>query len=282
MTLKNTLSKKIIYAAIVTVASGMISCDNIDENERYLKVDPVVPERVVLLEDFTGQNCVNCPDAHAIIEGLQEQYGDAVVAVSIHGGAFAISKDRTSFEAGYIGLGNEEGDYYNNLFSISTWPKGVINRRGVYDYTDWTSVVRRELERPAELGIELNANIINSEAGERIDIDVTLLPQENIVRGYLQVWVLESGIVARQRSLSQGLIQNYVHNNVLRAAVNGDEGEEISLEAGLHNTHHYTIDVRENEKERWNPDNLSIVAFVHSVEGVHQAAVVKVQNDIIK
>lgn len=280
MTFKNTLSRKVIYAAIVTVASGMISCDNIDEDERYLKVDPVVPERVVLLEDFTGQNCVNCPDAHAIIEGLQEQYGEAVVAVSIHGGAFAISKDRTSFDAGYIGLGNEEGDYYNNLFSISSWPKGVINRRSIYDYADWPAVVRRELERPSELAIELTADIISSEAGDKIDIDVTLLPQENIADGYLQVWVLESGIVARQRSLTQGLIQNYVHNNVLRAAVNGEDGDEISLEAGFHDSHHYTIDVRENEKERWNPDNLSIVAFVRSAEGVHQAAVVKVQNNI--
>lgn len=274
-------SRIIAACALTAVSSVFTSCDYIDEDDRYMIIDPVKPERVVLLEDFTGQNCVNCPDAHTVIEGLQEQYGDAVIAVSIHGGAFSISRGRTSFDAGYIGLGTPEGEHYNTLFNISSWPKGMINRRnGVSDYADWATIVRSELERPTDLAISLEAGVVDSDNGlKTIEMEIDLIPQEDIEKCYLQVWILESGIVARQRSESKGLITDYVHNNVLRAAVNGEDGEMIELKRGLHESYTYTMEVRDNEQERWNVDQLSVVAFVRSESGVHQAAIVRIENN---
>ncbi len=274
---KTSIRKFLSLFALAFLSPFFSSCDNIEESERYLMVNPVKPERVVLLEDFTGQNCVNCPDAHTIIEGLQDQYGDAVIAVSIHGGAFSISRDNTSFDYDYIGLGTPEGEYYNTLYGISSWPKGLINRRGgVSDYADWATVVRTELERPADLSINVDAGLIAGEKSDAININVELIPQVDIKNAYLQVWILESGIVARQRSASKGLIKDYVHNNVLRAAVNGEDGKKIELKQGLHHSSDYSIEVRNNDQEKWNPDNLSVVAFVYSEAGVHQAAIVNV------
>ncbi|MDE6071906.1 MAG: Omp28 family outer membrane lipoprotein [Muribaculaceae bacterium] len=279
----NTLWNKIFFAgASAILASAMVACDNISEDERFVSIDAVVPERVVLIEDFTGQNCSNCPDAHAIIEGLQEQYGDAIVAVSIHGGGLAISNSRTSFETNYIGLANPEGEYYNTKFQVSSWPKGMINHKGnLYESSDWATVVRTELERPSDLDIELEVELLSNvdettgETKQTISIDVEMLPQADI-NGALQVWVLESGIVARQTT-NNGRDNNYVHNHVLRAAVNGNDGETVSLTRGLHQSASYTIDVRYNDQERWNPDNLSVVAFVTAADGVHQVAKVNVK-----
>lgn len=281
MTFKNTKFKKIITAFAFAALSLMLpSCDNIDETERYLRIDPVKAERVVLLEDFTGQNCVNCPDAHTVIEGLQAQYGDNVLAVSIHGGAFSISRDKTSFDAGYIGLGTPEGEYYNTLFNISSWPKGVINRRGgVVDYTDWATVVRSEIEKPADVTINLDVALSADDASkESLNINVEIIPHADIENCNLQVWILESGIVARQRSASKGLMNNYVHNNVLRAAVNGNDGDKMELRQGLHNNSSYSIELRNNEQERWEAENLTVVAFVKSESGVHQTAFVRISE----
>lgn len=278
MIFKKSIFNIITLFTFVSFFVAFSSCDNIGESERYLIVESVKPERVVILEDFTGQNCVNCPDAHTVIEGLEAQYGEAVVAVSIHGGAFAISKDRTSFDAGYIGLGTPEGEYLNTLFGITSWPKGVVNRRGVYDYADWATVVRTELERPADVTINLDAALNEAnDADGTLDIDVEIIPLADIDKCRLNIWILESGIVARQRS-AQGLISDYVHNNVLRAAVTGNDGEEIALKQGFHHNASYSIPVRYTSQEHWKADNLSVVAFVSSDAGVHQATHVKIER----
>lgn len=280
MRFNNTFLKKLIYTVGTAVfASAAVSCDNIAEDDRYIIVNPVVPERVVLIEDFTGQKCVNCPDAHAVIESLQEQYPEAVLAVSIHGGAFAYSTSQTRFNRNFIGLGTPEGEYYNAQFGINSWPKGIINRNGqIYNYDEWATVVRKELERPSDLAINLEAKINTDGETDKIDINIKLLPQADI-DGYLQVWVLESGIVATQQ-FKDGVTKNdYVHNNVLRAAVNGYDGEEIALTKGTHSTASYSIEMRDNDHEYWNPENLSIVAFVRNASGVHQAVKVDVQKD---
>ena len=74
------------------VAVLLISaCSNIDESERLIYVEPAHVARAVLIEDFTGQRCVNCPNAVAEIERLQEAYGEEnVIAVGIHSGPLSI------------------------------------------------------------------------------------------------------------------------------------------------------------------------------------------------
>lgn len=289
----NTFLKRIYFAGVsLLMASAFVACDDISEKDRFIFVaetpgtpgnpenpgESVTFERVVLIEDYTGQNCVNCPDAHKVIEAMEEQYGDGIVAVSIHGGKMAISQDYTVFGA-LVGLANPEGEYYNTKFNITSWPKGMINRTGtIYDYASWASVVRTERNRSTDLGINLDADLVakaDAEDTKSVDISIELIPQEDI-NGMLQVWVLESGIVARQTTMT-GRDNNYVHNNVLRAAVNGNDGEAIDLKKDKNETVSYSIDVRYNDKERWNAENLSIVAFVYDADGVHQVAKAKVK-----
>ena len=90
-------------APIVVAASMLAACNPVAQDDRYELIEPAQVNRVVLIEDFTGQNCINCPAAHEVIEPLQMQYPDNVVAVSIHAGAFGIPVDRTDFTTNYIG-----------------------------------------------------------------------------------------------------------------------------------------------------------------------------------
>ena len=89
--------KYIIKYAFISLALLTASCDNISENDRYIKVEATKAERTVLLEDFTGQNCVNCPAAHRTIEALEQQYGSHLIAVSIHAGHFGIPADNKRY-----------------------------------------------------------------------------------------------------------------------------------------------------------------------------------------
>ena len=61
--------------------------------------------------------------------------------------------------------------------------------------------------------------------------------------------------------------KGYVHNHVLRTAVNGTWGEAIHLAAGEQKTQQLTQAISSD----WNAEKLSIVAFVYNDNGVEQA-----------
>lgn len=273
----NTIfTKTLLACAAALFSSAFMACDDIAEDNRYHEVEAVAAQRAVLIEDFTGQNCINCPDAHEVIEALEEQYGDNVIAVSIHGGGMSLPLSWTNFEQNRVGLATEEGNYYNSIHSFSSWPAGVINGYiEALDYKTWASYIRPELERPAELSINLSAAL--STDGDQIAVNVELLPQKDMT-GQLYVWILEDGIEAIQKT-SAGMVSDYVHNNVFRAPVNDVDGEAFQLEESIHKPVRYTIAVRDNEKEKWVPENMKVVAFLKTANGVENVAKAKVQVD---
>ena len=58
--------KKYILPLLASLA--LSACDYIAEDERLIEVEAAQAKRVVLLEDFTGQLCVNCPLGTEVIE----------------------------------------------------------------------------------------------------------------------------------------------------------------------------------------------------------------------
>ena len=96
----------------------------------------------------------------------------------------------------------------------------------------------------------------------KADVDVKVIATVDgaSVDGNLQVWITEDNITARQDSMGVRL-DNYVHNHVLRAAVNGTWGEIISLrgtEGSNIREFHYTTTLLQG----WKAKDLDIVAFV--------------------
>lgn len=257
-------SKKIYLSALCGLL--LWGCGDIAEDERYIPVEPVKVERTVLLEDFTGQNCVNCPAAHRTIEALEEQYGAHLVAVSIHAGHFGIPATNKR----YTGLMQEEGQEYNDRYGIEEYPRGVVDGKTPTLGSDqWASAVYEDISAATPLSISLDAQL--DDKGENILIDYSLKSSEALA-GNLVVWIIESGIVARQEDINEGRINDYVHNNVFRACVNGLDGEAVTISKGVESQGSYSIAVKDTETEKWNVANLAVVAFVNNASGVLQAA----------
>ena len=79
--------KKIYFTIMILAGLVLSSCDNVPVDERLTYVEPPEVGRAVLIEDYTGQYCVNCPRATEEIERLVKEYGDStVIAVAIHSG----------------------------------------------------------------------------------------------------------------------------------------------------------------------------------------------------
>ena len=257
--------KRYTYYIIGSICLMLAACDYIAEDEQLIYEKPEPAKRVVLLEDFTGQRCSNCPTATDVIEQLQEAYGDALVAVGIHGGPLAFAGN-----ARVIGLKTETGDLYYNHWKLEYQPVGLINRHAPVNYTDWATIVKEELAKPAPLHLVGNAAL----EGDVITIKIKVEGTDGTTEGKLQVWVLEDGIKALQVMPDGSANQEYIHNHVFRTAVNGIWGEDICVKEAetVERTMTQALD------QNWNKDKLSIVAFVYNNSGVQQAAKIRIDN----
>ena len=252
--------RKIIYTALV--AFGLIACDNIAEEDRLIYEPLPEVNRSVLIEDFTGQRCVNCPTAADEIQKLQKEYGkDAIIAVGIHGGPMAVYPNP---EKGIIGLATETGDNYNDYWKVEQWPMGMVNRGAVCAYTEWKAHVREELQKKAPVNILIDNDFPGEDGVTRVS--ATIQGVRGSTTGKLQIWIVEDNITAIQLMPDGKANQEYVHQHVFRATVNGEWGEDIKVEEGKKVTTFNNITIPSD----WKRNNLSFVAFVYNEQGVQQ------------
>lgn len=252
--------KTSILTALLTLT--MSACSHIDESDRLIYVKPADVKRRVLLEDFTGQRCVNCPKASDEIKALQEQYGeDHVIAVGIHSGPLGFYT-----KGDYLGLSTEVGDEYYDHWALEYQPVGLIDRGAPLEYTAWNARIREELEKtaPVEIDIELH------QKDNQLTVRAEVMGIDGTTSGKLQLWLTEDGITAFQMMPDGTRNMEYIHRHVFRAAINGTWGESVSVAEGeTFTTKDYLFAIPEG----WNADRLSVVAFVYNDQGVLQAKI---------
>ena len=234
------------------------SCSQISESERFIDVEPATVKRAVLIEEFTGQRCVNCPNAATEIARIQQSYGENVIAVAIHSGPLAIfSRDQVT------GLRTELGDTYYNYWSVEEEPSALINRKGgVVRLNQWQTMIHDQLQLQTPLSLKVTCQ---TRTAGGIDIQVSI-HSSVIYRGKLQLWLTEDQVVAPQLMTDGTMNAEYVHQHVLRTAVNGDWGDDIELEAGETKDVHFEV----TPSLDLNIAQVSVVAFVYSQTGVDQ------------
>ena len=258
--------KKILF--LLASLPLLCACSNIADDEKLIYVEPELAKRTILLEDFTGQRCVNCPKATDIIEQLQEEYGDNIVAVGIYSGEFGKLPN-----GNLLPLTTETGcEYFNHYVAGYGQPIGMVNRHEPMNHTDWTTTIRSEISKSSPIEISLTAAIKDN----NIEISIHENDISEAITGKLQVWVLEDNITAFQFMPDGSSNKDYIHNHVFRTTVNGTWGEDITLNEGEQKTQTMSQPIA-NE---WNKDNLSIVAFIYNNDGVLQAAKTKVNNKL--
>ena len=251
--------------ASLSVGVGILlllaSCTAIPEDERYIYVPLTSSSRAVLIEDFTGQRCVNCPNAAEEIERLKKEYGtDSIIAVGIHSGPLAVySRGKV------LGLRTEEGDEYYDHWGVEQEPMGLINRRGGLSTVDnWFNLVNEAIKQPTDIYFDFGASCSQDST---LHVYLTVITGEPI-DAKLQLWLTESNITALQMMPDGSANQEYIHNHVFRCSINGTWGEPYQAAQG---------EIRELEYEckldaAWKPENLSVVAFIYDDSGVEYVA----------
>ena len=255
-------------AMVLFALAALSACDEVDEADRFVQLPTIESKRNVLIEEFTGQMCTNCPDAHRGLAALTGQYGEQLISVSIHAGVLSLAEDNGTE---FVGLKNDEGQEYANRWGDLDkvgYPCAVFDRSSevsLFVSGKWPELIRKELEKPTSISINLEAHYNNDST--QMEITALMLPETD-ANAKLQLWVTESNITAMQ--IDNGALKtDYVHNHVFRSSANGTWGEDIALKSNIYSTATATVDVKEN----WNVRNLAVVAFVYNdKDGVMQAA----------
>lgn len=255
------MDRRTVLCAILGVAVACTACDVVDEPDRLIEVDAdsfTFTNKVVLLEEFTGHLCVNCPQGAAVVASLQEWAGGHVIPVSIHCGSYAavnqvFAEDFTT----------EAGDAYYNEFEPDAFPSCMMDRTagdgGVKinsNYDMWQSDLITCAAQAAPVEIELEASC---DAAGQLSAKATVTGIYTIDYDVsLQLWLVEDGLVGAQLS-QEGIDYDYVHNHVLRGAINGTWGELVgTISAGNSIERSYTYDIGGCVAE-----NCKVVAFVY-------------------
>lgn len=258
-----------LHKLLFSVALGglaLTACDDIAENDRWGEKTPVAIEKNVLIEDFTGQDCVNCPNAAEEVHHLQEQmllsYGEQhIIAVAIHGGSLSISAD-----ANVRGLATAQCNDFNQHWGVSSWPKGMVDRTdGLCDYAQWAARAMARLSLVPEIDFDIHTTY-NPETREvKVDVEGASASAKTAT---LNVWITESNIVGYQKMPDGSTNTKYVHNHVFRDNLTSLYGDLVEADADgkYSQTLSYAIPMgygkgATNEKYYCKPENMSIVVF---------------------
>ncbi len=255
---------------------GMVACDKIEEpyfkpnNEQTehlpLSDDDIANwenKKVVLLEDYTGVRCNNCPAAAEIALGLYEQYEHQLVVLGVHSGFLANPL------GGFPEFRTEEGNEWYEHFGFDSNPIGTINRKlngGSYGYnaSAWADAVAEAVEGTPDIRL-LTATAFDESTRElKVSAYSTFLREfDDNVNYNLTVCLMEDNIVGKQLK-PDGVDTAYVHRHVFRGTLNGAWGTEINEEIVPNEdiVKSYSITMDEN----FNADNCYVIAYLYNRE----------------
>jgi len=269
---------KIRYLLLLVLATVVVfnSCEKVDPP--YIEnVDYCSGDKKVLLEDYTGHQCVNCPTAALLAHTLQDDFCDRVVIMAVHAGYFAQPTSDPLFSSDYR---TEAGNTWDTFFGNGAQgnPNGLVNRIPINDnYVvspgNWGTAIAPLLQQPAEAKM-LIKNEFNSST-KKLTTKVTTTFLESM-DGNIQLLVCltQDSIVSAQKNNNPDAGQtpveeNYVHMHMLRTTLNGNWGESVNGGNTVSNGDVFVKEYTLEFKEEWIPKNCHIVAFIYHESNKH-------------
>lgn len=191
-----------------------------------------------LLEEFTGINCVYCPDGHKIAKQITDANPNRAFAVNIHTGGFATPS------AGQPDFRTPDGTAIAAIpgMGITGYPQGAVNRKLYGTATAfamsrsvWASAVNAILSQPAYVNVAGQASLnINTNQLE-INIEAYYTDNSPAATNKLTVMLLQNNINGPQTggsTYNPTMINpdgTYRHMHALRDVITpGATGEDIS------------------------------------------------------
>lgn len=250
-----TISKYKVYAKYLDVNSQKeyVSNEieiNFDNKKSFRKR--------VLIEDYTGAWCVNCPTVSHAIELLKDK---DVVPVAIHRGDNPASYDPYHFAG---------ADPLEALVEIANqYPTAKLNRITDWNYpqhtqTNLNKAIALTTGTPVRVGLAMNSTI----TGSTINLDVKVKFFDDFSTSFrLVVYALENDLIYPQKNSTSfygglSVIPNFQHDHVLRASFTNILGDAIPASVTFYDnvySKNFSVTIPVNIS---NASKIEFVAFV--------------------
>lgn len=231
---------------------------------------PVVKQKKnILLEEFTGVKCGNCPDGHVVANTLLCSHPDNVYVVAIHAGTFA---NFSNFD-----LRVKEGIELHDYFKAYEYgyPGGMVNRRN-FSRTDLLVMGRgswiksaKEIHQemaPVNLLLKSTFNADTREINLELEGYWTKALDEGSIPRVSILWT-QNNIYGPQNGGNDG---DYCHEHVLRGYISSVLGDTLEYKkSGEFFTKSYSFVLpKDINGIEVCPKQIEIIAFVTSDEEV--------------
>lgn len=250
-----------LYLLLIFVAILFNACDKVT-GPYTENTSGGTSNRKIIIQDFTGHKCTNCPRARGVIDQLSALYPDRIIPVAIHCGFYAIPKP--SGPSYRYDFRTEAGNSLEAFYAIPAYPNGLVN-----------TVAKEELAPDGSWGTKVAA-VINTTSKLEMDITNTCDTAAHAVSTkikttaisylnkdlFLVVFVTEDSLPNWQ--LVNGVDSStYMHRHVLRKALTEPLGNQLKNGSFLTDSFiesSYTFSYSGTD---WNISKLHVVAYIY-------------------
>ena len=234
---------------------------HVDEGEDDGKVSTKPQNKKILLEEFTGIHCGNCPDGHAMAKKLHKSKPEDVFIIAVHAGYYSEpSPDQAD-------LRTEDGIEIHNFYPISGYPSGMINRTKyegdyVISRSLWSRHAKGINTETAPVNLMINCEYDDFYEEIYITVDGYWVEDSPSDSARLSIALLQNNIQAYQSG--SGVGDEYMHQHVLRDYITDVFGDIITTsKKGEYFTATYTYALPEDYRGVVVvPEQLELIAFV--------------------
>ncbi len=234
---------------------------------------PAADAKVVLLEEFSGVHCPNCPKGHIASENIIAANPNKVVGVTLHVNE---SRDALTHPYNFANAQNfqtEEATSIEAAFAhYASMPCALIDRvhfsgepvEAVSNYNAWAADVTSQLAVTTPVNIKMTNSWDNATRTIRTRIELHYTEAVTADQN-LSVMIAEDGIVNPQYNQTLGGIDTFYthHHNILRKMMTAATGNTISYPKEKGRVVIYYLESK-NIPALWKEDHLNIIAFVHN------------------
>ncbi len=227
----------------------------------YVASDIESPQdKNVVLEEFTGVRCVNCPEADSLIQSLLKSRDDLIV-LSYHNSGFARpygdDRDLRCEEAGKL-------DEF--LGPVSGRPSGTVDRTLFNGENDlmletgkWANYISQRSQESSSVNISLKTRFANDTRKLSVEATIHYTASED-QPNRLTVGIVENGIQTTQLKSNGEKDTAYIQEHALLGTITPYKG--TPLDAELERGRTFIKSFQQQFPEKWNVSNCQVVAFV--------------------
>ncbi|MCX6282315.1 MAG: Omp28-related outer membrane protein [Bacteroidetes bacterium] len=257
---------RVLLPVLLVCGWILTSCDKLDPPYAAVKTQfDTTNKPFILLEEYTGHKCNNCPLATKKAHSLAEYYMGRVIIMEVHATNLADPDPKYTLD-----LRTTEGSQWCTDFGIGYVPRALVNRSlfgGSYPVNSdqWATAIQSQMLLPVKTSIRAQASY-NADSKE-ITANITVLFKRKLsADAGINLYIVEDSIVGLQSNKDTAAgptpeINPYYFNETFRASMNGTYGDQLTTTVDTAKTYTYTKKYTISSTD-WVPAQLYLITTI--------------------